>query len=145
MTLRIVVSSDPSNPRDCPQAALLEGLFRARRLVNFVKAAANREFTTDGLSNCHEVATGLLVDLYLADCAAGWQWATGIKRFSSGGTGQHSWLEVEDWASDYIGNHDMMRFADRQWYRRVNHTRNVRLRDAEAMKRWVLNRTRLGK
>jgi hypothetical protein len=135
--VRIAVTADPDNPRPCEPADLLQDLMAAGRLGLFFEAAA--EPLADGLGNCHETSVSLLVDLTLAGRAKGWHWATGETRhFASGGTRKHSWLEVDGWALDYLG--DTLVFADRWWYRRLNKAKNVKLRDSQATTRWLQQR-----
>ena len=129
--MQIDITQDPARPeRECRPAMLLQELLDAQRLPLFLDAAS--EIGVEGLGNCHAVACSLMADLIVVGRSEGWRWATGRTKHYT----QHSWLEVDGWAVDTLTRH-MVLFADVWWYRRTQHARDIRLRDAAATQRWL--------
>lgn len=130
----ILVTDDDN--RECAPARIVKLLMDVGQLRAFAFAAAP-ENNADGLGNCHEACSGLLIDLMLAGQATGWRWANGITRLN-GKRREHSWLEVEGWALDC--SNGMLIFSDLAWYRRLMRVRHATLRDANATRRYVEQR-----
>jgi hypothetical protein len=131
----IIVSSDDANCQ-CAPARIVKRLMDAGQLRAFALASAP-ESNTDGLGNCHQACSGLLIDLMLAGQAIGWRYANGVTCLN-GKRREHSWLEVEGWALDCTNG--VLIFSDLAWYRRLMRVRHALLRDATATVRYVEQR-----
>jgi hypothetical protein len=135
--MKIAVAADPAKPkRDCAPATLISTLYGAGRLPLLSEALSAEKWTAE-LGNCHEAATGLMVDLIVAGHPDGWRWAIGWQRLlRDPGRRLHSWVEVDGWALDLFP--DLLLFTERKWYRRLQRAHSIKLRDADAVRQfWI--------
>ena len=139
-TPEIYVTQNPDKPsRECKPAELIQELLLAGELEEFAGSF--------GISrgDCHEITLTLVCDLAVAGKADGFYWVQGTGHFDGNPDRppfDHSWLECDGWAIDAASG--KLLFMDQQLYRDTAQACNIKRRDSEQTRKWVLDMAESG-